>query len=97
MDRPRSRQRANSVGAHQSEHKHARTSQVLEQTKEPSQLAPVDFFGLRNQPSHRSNAKTLQRCQRPARRSNLQDLTKTFCDSLRTGALQKLRLAAAPP
>src|ERR1051326_554084 len=44
MDRARSRQRANPVGAHQSEHKLARTSQALEPTKEPFKLAPVNLL-----------------------------------------------------
>src|SRR5689334_6094887 len=52
MDRPRSRQRANPVGADQPEHKPPRTSQALEQTKAPSKLASVNFLCFQNE--HRS-------------------------------------------
>jgi len=58
MDRPRSRQRANSVGADQPEHKPARTTQALEQTKEPSKLAFVNSFALENQRGHGLNSIT---------------------------------------
>src|SRR5215470_16150336 len=57
MDRPRSRQRANPVGAAQPEHKPARTLQALEPTKAPSKLAAVNLFGLENKRGHGSNTQ----------------------------------------